>query len=176
VKSGITIQRDHLAKLMQDIKRLSGHDVLVGIPETKADRYEDLKAARQVAKAGGLPLPGVNNAMIGYFHEMGAPRANIPARPFLVPGIVDATPRLVTQMRAGVEAALKGDSAGLDHRMHSAGMIAQNSVRAKINSGLPPPLSDRTIRARLARGRTGTVPLIDTGQLRNAITYVIRPK
>jgi hypothetical protein len=30
------------------------------------------------------------------------------------------------------------------------------------------------LRARRARGRTGDVPLVDTGELRNSITYVIR--
>jgi hypothetical protein len=33
-----------------------------------------------------------------------------------------------------------------------------------------------TLERRRAKGRTGTKPLIDTGQLRNAITYVLRKK
>ena len=63
--------------------------------------------------------------------------------------------------------------------LHRVGLTAQNSVRRVINAGVAPPLAASTLRSRRTRKvakRTGTVALIDTGQLRNSITYVIRPK
>jgi hypothetical protein len=70
----------------------------------------------------------------------------------------------------------------------------QNAVRTKITDGPFAPLADSTLRARARRGRKGAVaelksraqgnapnnanakPLIDTGQLRKSITYVVRKK
>ena len=57
---------------------------------------------------------------------------------------------------------------------HAAGLIAQNSVRRTLTTAAYRPLSERTLAERRARGRTGTKPLIDTGQYRNSITYVVR--
>jgi hypothetical protein len=37
-------------------------------------------------------------------------------------------------------------------------------------------LAERTLAARKARGRTGEKPLIDTGQLRNAVTFVVQAR
>jgi hypothetical protein len=50
-------------------------------------------------------------------------------------------------------------------------------VRAFITAGQGfAPLAAATLAARRRKGRTGTKPLIDTGQLRRAITYVLRRK
>ncbi len=57
-----------------------------------------------------------------------------------------------------------------------SGLMGQDAVRGKITSGPFVPLAPATLRARKAKGRTGEKPLIDTGQLRAAYTYVIRAK
>jgi len=45
--------------------------------------------------------------------------------------------------------------------------------QVRISDGIPPPLSDETIKNKTVNGRTGKTPLIDTGQLRQSITYVV---
>jgi len=75
---------------------------------------------------------------------------------------------------------------------HRAGLTAKLSIQNKINEGIPPPLATSTVAARAREGRKGAQlelanrragipasttlakPLIDTGQLRNAVNYVIR--
>jgi hypothetical protein len=175
-KSGVTTTINNAAKFLASVATLLKRDVLVGIPDTNAERYEDLKALRAAQKAANptAPLPGLSNAQIGYIQENGAPNRNIPARPFLIPGVEEAQPKYTPHLKAAMVAALTGDASGCDRSLNAAGLVAQNSVKAKINSGIPPKLSDATIRSRLSRGRTGDKPLIDTGQLRNAITYVVR--
>jgi hypothetical protein len=64
----------------------------------------------------------------------------------------------------------------VDIAQNKAGLIAESSVRKKINEGPFEPLAPKTLQERKRRGRTGEKPLIDTGQLRNSVTYVIRPK
>ncbi|WP_423196787.1 Bacteriophage protein [Cupriavidus sp. H19C3] len=155
------IKTDRLKEVLESISGLVDKQVLVGIPDSAPERKDD------------EPL---SNAAIGYIQETGSPANNLPARPFLVPGVASAEEKTVPQLQKAVEAALDGDLPRAEKRMASAGLAAQNSVRAKINSGIAPQLKDSTLAARRRRGRTGTVPLIDTGQLRNSITYVIRKK
>lgn len=155
------IKTDRLKEVLQSISGLVDKQVLVGIPDSSPERKDD------------EPL---SNAAIGYIQETGSPANNLPARPFLVPGVASAEEKTVPQLQKAVEAALDGDLPRAEKRMASAGLAAQNSVRAKINSGIAPQLKASTLAARRRRGRTGTVPLIDTGQLRNSITYVIRKK
>jgi phage gpG-like protein len=160
IKSGVKTTRDDVERVLRSIKTLTGLDVLVGIPAANTERREK-----------GEPI---NNAQLGYIHENGAPKANIPARPFLIPGVRNARPKVIQFFKKAAEAVLRKDLEGASRALHAAGLTAQNEVRAVINAGPPPPLSVRTLEARRARGRTGEVPLIDTGQLRNSITYVLR--
>lgn len=155
------IKTDRLKEVLQSISGLIDKQVLVGIPDSAPERDDDAP---------------IGNAAIGYIQETGSPANNLPARPFLVPGVADAEAKTVPQLQKAVEAALDGDMPRAEKRMASAGLAAQNSARAKINSGIAPELKASTLAARRRRGRKGTVPLIDTGQLRNSITYVIRSK
>ncbi|NSX05087.1 hypothetical protein [Cupriavidus gilardii] len=155
------IKVDRLKDVLQSINGLVQKQVLVGIPDSAPERKDDAP---------------IGNAAIGYIQETGSPANNLPARPFLVPGVSDSLPKATAQLEKAATAALEGDPAAVERRLSSAGLEAQNSVRAKINSGIKPDLKPSTIADRLRRGRTGTVPLVDTGQLRNSITYVIRRK
>ncbi|MCA7083395.1 hypothetical protein K7G19_07250 [Cupriavidus sp. DB3] len=155
------IKVDRLKDVLQSINGLVQKQVLVGIPDSAPERKDDAP---------------IGNAAIGYIQETGSPANNLPARPFLVPGVSDSLPKATAQLEKAATAALEGDPAAVERRLSSAGLEAQNSVRAKINSGIKPDLKPSTIADRLRRGRTGTVPLIDTGQLRNSVVYVIRKK
>lgn len=159
-KSTLTIN-DRMPALLKAMSLLVQSEVLVGIPAETTERSD------------GEPI---NNATLGYIHENGAPAAGIPARPFLVPGVAAAEEDVADQLAKGATAALAGDKTGIDQRLHAAGLVAETSVKNTINAGVDPALADSTIAARERRGRTGTVPLIDTGKLRNSITHVVRRK
>lgn len=160
----VRITLDAVAGMLKAIEDLTRQRVLIGIPGD--------------AKARTRTGVGISNATLGYLHEYGSPASNIPARPFLRPGIAVALPAIEARLRAGalraLRAAPEADVAG--RTLHGVGLLAQNRVRAYINAGVNPPLSPVTIHRRRTRKvapRTGTVPLIDTGQLRSSITYVI---
>jgi phage gpG-like protein len=159
MKSGLHTIHDNVAKATAGIEKLATTRVMVGVPAEKGSRSD---------------AEPINNAALAYIHENGAPEAGIPARPFLKPGIDTKQAEITTALEKTGRAALDGNPEAVDRGFNIVGLIGQNAVRAKINTGPFTPLTEATVAARRARGRTGTKPLIDTGQLRNSLTYVIR--
>lgn len=192
--NGARIKVDNLAALKQDLADLTRVEVLVGFPEDTSEREDP----------DGNPVE-ITNAALGYIHDNGEPDLNIPARPFMIPGIEAARDRIIKQLLNCAKRVLApsnnkgGVSINVEQGMQAVGLIAQAALRKKINEGIPPPLSEATLRERANRGgkskgRQGALwelawraagapastelakPLIDTGQLRNAINYVIRDR
>lgn len=158
-KIGLNVQKDIAKRIVSDIKKLTKTDVLVGIPA-----------------AGGSREDGMNNAALGYMHETGDPEHNLPARPFLVPGVDAAKDEVAKRFAKAADAAIDGRQDVVTRQLRSSGLIAENSVKSAITNGEFTPLSDRTLTARKARGRSGDKPLIDTGQLRRSVTHIIHKK
>lgn len=182
-------RKSRMPELIAAMALLTSRRVMVGVPAEEALRK---------------PEPGqkgiTNNAFLAYIHENGSPEAHVPPRPFLRPAIAENRGAINAGLLKIGRAALKADAEAVDRGFHSLGLMAQNKARGKINEGIPPPLAESTLRARARRGRKGAVielkrreglpkpasladltagmenakPLIDTGQLRNAITYVVR--
>lgn len=155
-RSGLETLHDGLPDLLRRMAAVAQRDVLVGIP------------------AGEQRDDGPTNAEIGYQNEFGSPANNIPARPHLIPGVAAVQDKAVARLTQAASAAATGSMSDAERHLHAAGLIAQNSVRRTLTTAAYRPLSERTLAERRARGRTGTKPLIDTGQYRNAITYVVR--
>lgn len=181
------VKTDKVGIITQTIRGLIKKEVLVGVPSDRSERKE------------GEPI---NNAEIGYINEFGAPEANIPPRPHVIPGIKSATDKIADALKAGVVGSLRGDKDAGMAALVKAGIIGESAIKAKITEGLMPPLSPKTIEARhhrrgtrmrkgeadyfkmLGEGKTpgeaqmatGIKALIDTGEYRRSITYVVRPK
>lgn len=183
-KKNPALRVDNLPDLLGQLSALTSKEVLVGFPEENADR------AKEEGEKGEI-----TNAALAYIHDSGMPEQNIPARPFMIPSIEEAAPRLAASLFRGAQRVLSGKETSAESELNRAGLIAQASMRRKLNSGIPPPLSDRTLQERARRGTKGrsgaqwelawraagappstqlAKPLIDTGQMRNAINYVIR--
>lgn len=145
-------------EVFRSLKLLEREEVLVGVPDTEAGRRD-----REI-----------NNAALAYIHDNGSPAQNIPARPFMRPGIEAARGRLEHRLLAAGKKAIAGKVDEAHKELEAVGLIAQSSIRTTINKGIPPPLKPKTLSARRRRGRSGTKPLIDTGQLRNSINYIVR--
>ena len=182
---------DNSKAISAAIKALSEKRVMVGVPA-------------QGEKLLGNPPDGpntrqsdpINNASLAYIHESGAPEANIPARPFLRSGVENVRTQIIKGLEKAGKAAFAGDAVEVDKQLMRGGRQAQAAVRNKITDGPFLPLAPATIAARLWRGHpgqqshsiygkgaiasemhvaaTGMQPLIDTGQLRNSINFVIR--
>ena len=160
-----SLRINRLNNLIAAMGVLNSSEVLVGVPKDHNVRKEE--------EADEEAPP--NNAMIAFLMDKGSPANNIPARPFMEPGIAKVKGKLSETLAKAAKATLSNGSSAVESYLNRAGLIAQSSIRGTINDGKDfTPLSEGTLRARRARGRTGTKPLIDTGQLRNSITYVIK--
>ena len=143
-----------LAKLMKD---LSEKQVYVGIPEEKAPR-----------KKGEI-----SNAQLMFIHTNGSPLRNIPARP-VIESAIEATGNkepIVNELAQAAQAALDLKPGEANQHLKLAGMLGQNAARAWFTdprNGWPPDAPETVKRKGSER------PLIDTGQMRKAIIYVIK--
>jgi hypothetical protein len=166
----------------KSLKRLADSRLMVGIPASGAERKD--------------PSAPINNAEIGYIMENGSPDANIPARPHLMPTMRENRGLIVKTLRL----AAKGAFIGIDPRaaLNGLGLTLVAAVKMKIREGVPPPLAESTVKARIARRKSKAyrakkrkavvanlaaglapgaglfTPLIDTGDYIAHITYVIR--
>jgi hypothetical protein len=151
---------DKIGATSAAIRKIADRAVMVGIPSTRAGRE---------SKPGEL----INNAAIGYIHEMGSPARNIPARPWLLPGVRRGLPRIVPILREVARRALT-DPASIDRGLNAAGLMAMNEVRDYLTTAHFAPLAEATLAARRRRGVIRDRPLLDTLQMLHAVDYVIR--
>ncbi len=186
MKNGVFIRVDNATDVEKQIKSLLKSQVLIGIPAEDAAR--DPEPGEQSVNEP------ITNAEIGYVMEFGLPEKNIPARAALIPGVREAKEKLGEIMKIGAVKALKGGADAASVTLNKAGLVASNAVKQKITDGPFAPLAESTLEDRARRGRKGAAkelasraagnapnnanakPLIDTGQYRNAFTYVVRPK
>jgi hypothetical protein len=118
--------------------------------------------ASQLEEGSSLTL-----AALGMLHEYGAPGANIPERSFLRSTLANRQIAIrgmwAEQLRL-VIGRKKTPREALEH----AGMALVAMIQQTIRDGIDPPLATETI---LRKG--STKPLIDHGQLINAISYEV---
>lgn len=121
-------------------------------------------------KGGDAPHDGSDLTLVelAAVHEFGAPAANIPERSFIRSTFVVRADEL-RQVCAAITRAIV--SRGMDVR-RGVGMLGAwgaAAVKGTITqSDIPPPLKPATIAA-----KDSSKPLVDTGQLLNAITWEI---
>jgi hypothetical protein len=169
----IETRKDATASLDAFLKWVGKQVVVVGVPADKAARSD-----------GAL-----DNATLGYIHEYGAPEANIPARPWLAPGVEAAEDIIKAEAVRGatraLSRALAGDLGGAKSETQEAlnrtGLKVVSKIQGRITAGIAPPLSERTIYARIHRKKRrrapgAMTPLIDTGAFRRSITYAVRTR
>lgn len=165
--AAVVVIADRTIKVSQGLNALGSKRVMVGVPAEKTLRTDD-----QDSPTGKT----VTNAEIGFWNEHGAPEANLPARPHLIPGVRGVQKESIKMMGQAMKFAMEGNPGKVDQQLHKLGLLNQNAVRAKVLNGPFAPLAESTLAARKRRGRTGTKPLLDTGQYLRSITYVIRQR
>jgi hypothetical protein len=169
-----------IGQVKAGVKTLQKAAVLVGIPEEKGAR----KKGR------------ISNAQLLFIHSNGSPIRGIPRRPVIEPAVTQSRTetRISKELGLAASSALAGDSAGVHDHLDRAGTIGESASKAWFTNpanGWPPnklstvnrklgKLSDSKREAAsdaviAAGGDLSEVdtPLIDTGQMRRAITHVI---
>ena len=158
---------DQMKDRLQCLQYLATHTVEVGLTRTASERSRALLA----------------------IHEHGAPAMHIPARPVVRPALAQPSVKaeMSTAMQKACAAANTGDLTRVTSALEDAGKAGVEGIHAYIDHGIPPPNSPITLsggwmrnpvsgKPVKAKGKSGTTPLIDTGQLYNDFDYEITEK
>lgn len=138
-----------LRKLEKKLSRLTAKKVKVGIVEDSTHSS------------------GISMAELAAIHQFGAPGAGIPARDFLRAPIQD---RKAEQIRvtAAVAKAIVAGAMSIDRGLDIIGIWGEATVKAAIRDGISPANRPATIAA-----KGSSTPLIDTGELHDAISHKV---
>ena len=152
------IDRDRGFKaFVAGLRRIQGRQVVakVGISEPEAN----------------LDHGGITNVALGAIHEFGAPSVGVPSRSFIRATYDRNRGRYEKLLREGAERGLKGRFRDPKALVFQAGEELRADIIDRIDSGIGPPLKPATI------ARKGdSLPLVDTGVMRNAITVKLEIK
>ena len=174
---------------MERLEKLSSQKVAVGVPGSKAAR-KDAKGKQDVDNADLVYIhthgirtksartemqPEINKgtpysvAMQMYIHEHGSMAYQAPPRPIIQPAIEDSKEKIGKRLGEAAKAAADGEDT--EAALEDVGLTAQNAVKnwfTNPKNGWPAN-APSTIKA-----KGSDRPLIDTGALRDAISFVIR--
>ena len=158
---------DKMKDRLQCLQYLATHTVEVGLTSTASERSRTLLA----------------------IHEHGAPAMHIPARPVVKPALAQSSTRaeMSAAMLSACAAANSGDLSAVTSALEDAGRAGVDGIHAYIDKGIPPPNSPITLSGGWMRnpvskkpvhikGKSGTTPLVDTGQLYNDFDWEITGK
>ena len=162
-----SVDTEKLEDRLRCLKYLATHTVEVGLTSTASGRSRTLLA----------------------IHEHGAPAMHIPARPVVKPALSQASVKaeMSAAMLSACEAANAGDLSAVTSALEDAGKAGVDGIHAYIDKGIPPPNSSITLSGGWMRnpvskkpvkvkGKSGTTPLVDTGQLYNDFDFEITGK
>lgn len=107
---------------------------------------------------------GATNAQIGATHEFGA--QNIPARPWLVPGVESGNQEYIETMRHELS-----NGASPESLLPMLGVLAVSNVQQYMTELRSPPNAQSTIERKKSSN-----PLIDTGELKSSVTFEVADK
>jgi hypothetical protein len=170
-------KQDNTASMLQRVSSLEKQEVYVGVTQPKSTRQE---AKHSLTLPGGIKAKAVdtsaiNNAQLAFIHTNGSPLKGIPPRPIIQPAIQAPGNKepIMAELCQAAQATLQGATAQAANHLKRAGMTAQNAVRAWFTDARNgwAPNRPSTIKA-----KGSDRPLIDTAQLRKAMTYVVKEK
>ena len=141
-------------KFYAEVKKLAANEVFIGFQAGKKQHE-----GRDGEKA--------DVAQIAAFNEFGT--STMPARPFLRKSADENKDVIVKMCTQAAKAIAKGSTE--QQELKKLGVFGASLVQEKIESGSYVPLAPSTIKR-----KGSSKPLIDTGQMRQSVHYVIRRK
>jgi hypothetical protein len=196
--TNVTITKDLTADITKSLEDLARKTVCIGIPDST--EHPDSKITN--AQLLYVHTNGVrDNSMIKemqhdvnekgysaayemYVHEHGSPLFRIPPRPVLEPAMEykENQEQIVELMKETVNVALDGEN--IQPELEKVGLQGQNIARAWFTNPANnwAPNSNITINGskpdkngkQFIKGKGSDQPLIDTGELRKSIIYVVK--
>jgi hypothetical protein len=171
-------------RLKENVGELQKLAVYVGIPASSPDDRRNIIGAAFQKMSGNAAkvkkrrqrlieaaAEGVTNAELLFIHSKGSPARGIPPRPVLEPAIASEAGQAAIQpeMAGAIRSMLLGDKREALRHLRRAGMAGRNVARRYFfaQNGWAP------LKAATIKRKGSSQPLIDTGTMRNAITFVV---
>lgn len=158
----IEVTYDGFKQMMEGLDWIEKSGVYIGIPEDESSREDE----------------DITNAELLFIHTNGSLINNVPARPVIEPALREDSERLSSMLGKAFVYALQGKFEFASEQLKKTGMRGQKIARAWFTNPKNnwPPNAPSVVRAKLKKGSTNPRPLIDTGELRRSITYVINER
>lgn len=144
-----------LKQVMKRAEQLNQMQLVAGIPNDETSREDSGE---------------ITNAELGIIHEWGAPEKGIPERSFMRSTMSEERENLGRLGKLQIAECLEGNTSPYDV-FATIGAYLQGKIVEKITDGEFEPNNENTVKR-----KGSSKPLIDTGQLRGAITYEVREK
>lgn len=149
-----------MREIERDVARLGGMEARIGV----------------FGKAGGVQGdPTFTMAELAYVNEFGSAAAGVPQRSF-IRSAFDGQKQALEKLAARVAKAVVEGRVSPETGIALLGEWGVTRVRENMTRGIAPPLAPATLarRKRIQKGKAGRdLPLIDTGRLRQAVTYEV---
>jgi phage gpG-like protein len=153
--SRVTVKDNGAAKLIAQARELAkGATVRVGVLD---DATKQVEPGEEPSKLSLLEVAAV--------HEFGAPAAGIPQRSF-IRATIDARRADIARLQLALAKQVLTGKLTPDQALEQMGAKVAAWCQTRIAEGIGPALKPATI----ARKKSSK-PLVDTGQLKSAITY-----
>ncbi len=153
------------------VSTVAGYDKLTSQGKELFRQIEELKALRvRVGYQHGKEQDdnGVDIADIAMFNEIGTD--NAPARPFMRKSVDDNASSINSACKSLLQSITKGEKTAKDV-YQTLGNMQKGLIQDKITSGEFTPNAPSTIRR-----KKSDKPLIDTGRMRQSVSFVIKKK
>lgn len=121
---------------------------------------------------------GTPIAYVAAIQELGYPAGGIPPRPFLRPTMNDKKQDYSQLIFRAVKVSIKGNIT-LDNGLTQIGATVAGDVKLAIKAVTTPALEESTVKARArshSKGKATDKPLVDTGQMLQAVSFVVEDK
>lgn len=149
-------------KLEQTLKKLAE-----ARQSTKGYDVGFFKSSEHVTKQKDGKTVTQPTAYIAAIQEFGAPEKNIPERPFFRQANKKVEKILIKYFRTVL--SLKNNYVINENEMRQIALKHEGVVKERITDLREPPNAPATIKAKSKEGKTSDNPLIDTGQMRQAV-------
>ena len=139
---------------------------------------------------GGGSHGELSNVELAFILTNGSPVNRNPPRPFLEPALEkpENQEKIVRHMKRAAAAAIEGNFGGAEAQLDMAGQAGEDAVKEYMESGAFAPNAPITVsggwmknprrakspeKAFYVKGKGSSKPLIDTGDLHDAITHIV---
>ena len=191
VKGKVTLkQTGDISFLKKIVAELANKEVLVGIPQENSSREigdtinnaellyiqshgvrsKQMRQEMDKSISKGMKYSAAHSL---YVKTHGSPMLNIPPRPVLEPSIEANKQVIAKQIAIASTAAMENNPHLMEEALNKAGMIATSAAQGWFEN----PANNWQQNAKSTIKKKGSnQPLVDTGEMRKAITYVLRDK